>query len=63
MQKELSFTNGKCTLKISQDKGGKIYFEITGNPTPTQRKAVDQMRDKPVDLLTALRLLYPTFAT
>lgn len=60
MKKKLTFENGLQTLTITEERG-KTFLTLTGNASPTQRKAVDQMKDKNLGALTTLKLLYQTF--
>ncbi|MBO7513767.1 MAG: hypothetical protein J6T54_12530 [Fibrobacter sp.] len=59
---ELTMSNGTATLKIVSD-GKKTDVEVFGNTTATQRKAVAQIKDKCLDAITTLRLLYSVFNT
>lgn len=59
-QIELTLACGDVRLKIVSD-GKTTDMMLTGNPTPTQRKAVEQLRGKGLDAMTTLKLLYKSF--
>ena len=59
-QIELTLSCGDVRLKIVSD-GKTTDMMLTGNPTQTQRKAVEQLRGKELDALTTLKLLYKSF--
>jgi hypothetical protein len=58
VKREIRLSTDKVTLQITK-AGDKVDMSVYGQVTPTLRKAIDQLRDKPIDILTALKLLYP----